>query len=321
MMKVVLAGTYPTNTYEKMKEMLPAYRFDFVKVDMQEDYDAMTDAEVIILRIFKCPAEVILRNPKLKMVMRWGAGFDSVDVETAGSRGVLVTNTPGANADAVSEMAVLLMLAVGRKLYSHRDSLKEGVWSQNTFMNSSTSLFGKTVGIVGGGNIGRKVARKVQAFGARVQYFDAFRLPEEMEKQFEMKYVPQDELIRTSDIISLHVPLLESTHHMLGKKELAEMKQGAIVINTARGGLVDDEALCEAVASGHLAGAGLDGVEVQPVPVDSPLLKNPNIVVTPHIGGGTADIGDVIMPMLVQDILDFEKTGTCAHVVNAKYLK
>lgn len=321
MIKVVLAGTYPAGTYEKMKKLLPEDRFDFAAVDRQEDYDAMTDAEIMILRIFKCPKEVIDRNPNLKMVMRWGAGFDSVDVKAAGERGVLVTNTPGANANAVSEMAVLLMLAVGRKLICHRESLKAGVWSQNTFMNSSYTLLGKTVGIIGGGNIGRQVARKVQAFGASVQYYDAFRLSTEMEEQFDMKYVTQEELIRTSDIISLHVPLLDSTKHMLNAETLAKMKQGAIVINTARGGLIDDQALVEAVNSGHLAGAGLDGVENQEMSPEDPLLNNPNIVVTPHVGGGTADIGEVIMPMLARDIEDFETTGTCSHVVNREYLK
>ena len=176
----------------------------------------MTDAEIMILRIFKAPKEVIERNPNLKMILRWGAGFDSVDIEAAGARGILVTNTPGANANAVSELAVTLMLTVYRKILEHTDSLRSGVWSKNTYLNSSFSLFGKTVGIVGGGNIGRQVALKVQAFGASVQYYDAFRLP-----------------------------------------------------------------------AGH------------------ELLTTPGIVVTPHVGGGTADIGDVIMPMLAKDICDF----------------
>lgn len=321
MRKVVLAGNYPTGTYEKLRKLLPEDRFDLVAVDREEDYDRMTDAEIMILRIFKCPKEVIDRNPGLKMVMRWGAGFDSVDVKAAGEKGILVTNTPGANAGAVSEMAVLLMLAVGRKLYSHRDSLKAGVWSQTTFTDSSYTLFGKTVGIVGGGNIGRQVARKVQAFGASVQYYDAFRLPAEMEEQFDMKYVSLEELIKTSDIISLHVPLLDSTRHMLNAETLASMKKGAIVINTARGGLIDDKALAEAVNSGHLGGAGLDGVENQEMTPEDPLLNNPNIVVTPHVGGGTADIGEVIMPMLAEDIISYEESGTCAHVVNREFLR
>ena len=320
MLKVVLAGTYPAHTYEKLRKLLPEDQFDFVAVDKQEEYDAMTDAEVIILRIFKAPKEVIDRNPDLKMILRWGAGFDSVDIEAAGAKGILVTNTPGANANAVSELAVTLMLTVYRKILEHTDSLRKGAWSKNTYLNSSFSLFGKLVGIVGGGNIGRQVAAKVQAFGAEVQYYDAFRLPEEMEEKCGMKYVSLEELIRTSDVVTLHVPLLDSTRHMIGADQLRAMKDGAVLINTARGGLVDDHALCAAVRAGKLLGAGLDGVEETPLPADHELLRTENIVVTPHVGGGTADIGDIIMPMLAKDIRDFAETGDCAHVVNRKYL-
>ena len=320
MLKVVLAGTYPAHTYEKLRKLLPEDQFDFVAVDKQEEYDAMTDAEVIILRILKAPKEVIDRNPDLKMILRWGAGFDSVDIEAAGAKGILVTNTPGANANAVSELAVTLMLTVYRKILEHTDSLRNGAWSKNTYLNSSFSLFGKLVGIVGGGNIGRQVAAKVQAFGAEVQYYDAFRLPEEMEEKCGMKYVSLEELIRTSDVITLHVPLLDSTRHMIGADQLRAMKDGAVIINTARGGLVDDKALCAAVKAGKLLGAGLDGVEEEPLPAGHELLTTPGIVVTPHVGGGTADIGDIIMPMLAKDIRDFAETGDCAHVVNRKYL-
>ena len=320
MLKVVLAGTYPAHTYEKLRKLLPEDQFDFVAVDKQEEYDAMTDAEVIILRIFKAPKEVIDRNPDLKMILRWGAGFDSVDIEAAGAKGILVTNTPGANANAVSELAVTLMLTVYRKILEHTDSLRKGAWSKNTYLNSSFSLFGKLVGIVGGGNIGRQVAAKVQAFGAEVQYYDAFRLPEEMEEKCGMKYVSLEELIRTSDVVTLHVPLLDSTRHMIGADQLRAMKDGAVIINTARGGLVDDKALCTAVKAGKLLGAGLDGVEEEPLPAGHELLTTPGIVVTPHVGGGTADIGDIIMPMLAKDIRDFAATGDCAHVVNRKYL-
>lgn len=321
MMNVVLAGQYPAGTYERLRAMLPEEQFTLTAVDTQEAYDAMTDAEIMILRIFKAPKEVIMRNPNLKMILRWGAGYDSVDIEAAGERGILVTNTPGANAGAVSELAVMLMLAVGRKLLCHTRSLSQGEWSKNTYLNSSFCLNNKLVGIVGGGNIGRLVAAKVQAFGAQVQYYDPYRLPVEMEEQCRMTYVPLETLIETSDIISLHVPMLDSTRHMLGGEEMKRMKDGAIIINTARGGLVDDEALVRAVRSGKLAGAGLDGVEREPLPAGDPLLTEPNIIVTPHIGGGTADIGDVIMPMLAQDIRDFAAGLELAHVVNKDYLK
>lgn len=321
MINVILAGQYPAGTYEKLRALLPEEQFRLKAVDTQEAYDAMTDAEIMVLRIFKAPKEVIVRNPDLKMILRWGAGYDSVDIQAAGERGILVTNTPGANAGAVSELAVMLMLAVGRKLLCHTRSLTQGEWSKNTYLNSSFCLNNKLVGIVGGGNIGRQVAAKVQAFGARVQYYDPYRLPAELEKEFRMTYVPLETLIETSDIISLHVPLLDSTRHMLGGEEMKRMKDGAIIINTARGGLVDDDALVQAVHSGKLAGAGLDGVEREPLPAGDPLITEPNIIVTPHIGGGTADIGDVIIPMLAQDIQEFAAGKEPSHVVNKKCLK
>lgn len=320
MLNVVLAGTYPAGTFGRLRAALPADQFTVTAVDTPEGYAAMTDAEIMILRIFKAPREVIQRNPRLKMILRWGAGFDSVDIQAAGERGIYVTNTPGANANAVSELAVMLMLAVGRKLLCHTESLRSGVWSKNTFLNSSFCLHNKLVGVVGGGHIGRQVAAKVQAFGARVQYYDPYRLPPELEQSSGMTYVPLAELLRTSDIVTLHVPLLDSTRHMIGEKELQSMKPGAILINTARGGLVDDTALAAAVRTGQLSGAGLDGVEREPLAADDELLQDPNIIVTPHIGGGTADLGDIILPMLTEDITSFAAGKEPGHIVNRQFL-
>ena len=319
-MKVVLAGKYPARTFETLKELLPESQFELEAVDTPEAYETMTDAEIMILRIFKAPAEVIERNKNLKMILRWGAGYDSVDIQAAGERGILVTNTPGANAGAVAELAVMLMLAVGRKLLCHYESLRQGEWSKNTFLNSSYSLNNKIVGIIGAGNIGRQVAKRVQAFGAKTQYYDEFKLTPAVEAAFSLPYVTFEELIKTSDIITLHIPLTDQTKHIIGAKELERMKPGAIVINTARGGLVDDCALAAAVRDGRLRGAGLDGVEREPLSPDDELLQDPNIIVTPHVGGGTADIGDVILPMLAQDIQDFAAGNDVKHVVNREYL-
>ena len=318
MKKVILAGTYPAHTFEKLRAMLPEEEFELKAVDTPEACDAMTDAEFMILRIFKAPRPVIERNPNLKMILRWGAGFDSVDIQAAGEHGVCVTNTPGANAGAVSELAVLLMLAVGRKLLCHTESLAKGEWSKNTFLNGSFCLNGKTLGVIGAGNIGRQVARK--AFGAVTNYYDPFRLSPEMESEYHLSYLPLKELLASSDLITLHVPLTEENRHMIGAAEIASMKDHAILINTSRGGLVDDKALAEAVASGKLLGAGLDVVEEEPLPAGHPLLTNPNIVVTPHIGGGTADIGDVIMPMLAEDIKTMAAGNLPIHTVNKEYL-
>ena len=320
MTKVILAGQYPAHTYETLQELLKDLPVELKAVDTPEAYEAMTDAEILILRIFKAPEAIIARNPKLKMIMRWGAGFDSVDIEAAGKRGILVTNTPGANADAVSELAVLLMLAVGRKLLCHTSCLRKGVWSKNDFINSSFTLVNKTVGILGAGNIGRKVAQRVQAFGAKTVYYAPFRLSGERGKAFNLKYMPLDELLPVADIITLHMPLTDDTKHMIDGAAIERMKTGAIVINTARGGLVDDCALFQAVQSGKLLGAGLDGVEREPLQPDDELFTNDNIIVTPHVGGGTADIGEAIMPMLVEDIRLLLAGDQPRLVVNRQFL-
>lgn len=320
MTNVILAGTYPAHVLEKFEAQLPKDRFNLRAISDEQEYNAMNDANIIILRIFKAPQAIIEQNPDLKMIMRWGTGFDSVDIKAAGKKGILVTNTPGANAIAVAELAVMMMLAVGRKLKCHMESLKKGIWSKNTFLNSSYTLNQKLVGVIGGGNIGRQVSKRVPAFGATVQYFDTFRLKEEMEKEFNMKYVPLETLLETSDIVTIHVPLMDSTRHMIGAGEIEKMKDGAIIINTARGGLIDDTALAKAVRSGKLSGAGLDGVEREPLSADDELLNDPNIIVTPHVGGGTADLADVIIPMIVQDIQDFSDGKMPNHVVNKEYL-
>lgn len=320
-MKIAIVGTYPAGTFEAFRNALEKREdLELLKIDTQEKFDSLEDADAIVLRIFKMPKEVVARFPSLKMIMRWGAGFDSVDIEEAGKRGIRVCNTPGANAYAVAELTVALMLAVGRKLICHDRAIRQGEWSKNTFLNQTVTLNHKLVGIVGGGNIGRQVAKRVQAFGAMVQYYDPFRLPAEMEEKLQMKYVELDELIRTSDVITLHVPLMESTRHMIGASQIETMKDGAILINVARGGLMDDEAVVKAVESGKLAGAGIDCVENEPAKPGDAILENPNIIVTPHIGGGSADISDVILPMITENVKLLADGQPLKYVVNEKYL-
>lgn len=320
-MKVAIVGTYPAGTFEKFKNYFSEKpEIEVVEVDTQEKFDALTEADAIVLRILKMPKEVVARIKGLKMIMRWGAGFDSVDIEEAGKHGIYVCNTPGANAYAVAELTVALMLAVGRKLICHDRAIHQGEWSKNTFLNLTRTLNNKVVGIIGGGNIGRQVASRVQAFGSTVQYYDPFRLPEEMEEKLHMKYVGLEELIRTSDVITLHVPLMASTRHMIGEKEIEKMKDGAILINVARGGLMDDGAVVNAVNAGKLSGAGIDCVEEEPAKLGSPILENPNIIVTPHVGGGSADISDVMFPMITENIELLEEEKALKYVVNKQYI-
>lgn len=317
-MNIVLAGPYPTGTLERFQSLLPRHRVNSVLT--QEEYDAMTDAECIIVRILKTPEAVIERNPDLKAVIRWGAGYDSVDIEAAGKRGVMVANTPGVNAYAVAELTLGLMILLSRKILGYCHNVQSGNWDRGVYGNASFSLNYKTVGIIGGGNIGRHVAARAQAFGARVQYYDPLRLPEEVEQQHHMTFVPLDQLLSTSDLISLHVPLLDSTRHMIGAEQLAAMKPSAYLLNTARGGLIDDAALLESLQKGHLAGVGLDCVEDENSAVTAQLLQCPNVIITPHIGGTTADLADAMIPFIAEKVTSLAETGTMHDIVNTQWL-
>ena len=316
-MEVLLAGTYPEGTLEKFQNTFAGTDIHVRAVVTEAEFKKESDVDAIILRILKMPKEVINRfSPRLKMIMRWGAGYDAVDIKAARERNIDVCNTPGANAYAVSELAVLLMLAVGRNLLAHEEKLREGVWSRELFNKTSQSLRGKIVGIVGGGNIGRQVARKVQVFGAKTFYYDAFRLSEEMEQQLELQYFEYEQLLKESDVITFHVPLMDSTAHMLNTENISLLKQNAIVINTARSGIIDDAALLEAVKNGHVLGAGLDCTEETPISKDNPLLQYPNFIVTPHVGGVTNDIAESIMPMIVENLRLIAKQESPKYVVN-----
>ena len=314
-MKVVLAGPYPAGTLERFQRLLPGH--EVVQVVDQDALDGMLDIHCLILRILK--PDAVLRNaPALKAVIRWGAGYDSVDVQAAGRRGIPVLNTPGVNAYAVAELALGMMITLNRKVLGYWNNVQQGNWDRGAF--ASLSLNHKTVGIVGGGNIGRRVAALVQALGAQVIYYDAFRLAPEREQELHMTYVSLDELVERADLVSLHVPLLDSTRHIIGAEQLSRMKPTACLVNTARGGLVDDSALLQALQRGQLAGAGLDCVEDEASQVTKGLTDTPNVLITPHIGGSTADLADAMIPTIGQIIQTLAEGGELNNVVNREYL-
>ena len=315
-MKIVLAGPYPEGTLAQFQALLPGH--EIRQVVSQEAYDALTDAECVIVRVLKTPEPVLANKPDLKAVIRWGAGFDSVDIQAAGRRGILVANTPGVNAYAVAELALGMMIILSHRALGYWANVRQGNWDRGAF--PSLTLNQKTVGIVGGGNIGRRVAALVQALGARVAYYDVCRMPPEREQELRMAYVPLEELVEQSDLISLHVPLLESTRHIIGAAQLACMKPTACLINTARGGLVDDGALLQALREGRLAGAGLDCVEDEGSPATKGLLEAPNVIITPHIGGSTADVSDAMVQTITEKILALSEGRDIGNVVNRAYL-
>lgn len=318
-MKIVLAGPFSEDVVMEFRKVLPQH--DFLHVTNEAEFLAQTTAEIIILRVMKAPESIIRNNPCLKSIIRWGAGYDSVDIEAAGKLGVYVSNIPGANAYAVSELAVMLMLAVGRSLLEHNKNVHAGIWKSDMYSTKALTLHGKLVGLIGGGAIGRQTAEKVRAFGATVQYYDICRIPEEIEIKLQMTYVDLDTLLKTSDIISLHIPLTNETRHIIDEKQLEMMKPSAIIINTARGGLINDKALVKAIAEQRIRGAGLDCIEKEPLHQTDQMQLYDNIIVTPHIGGISSDLAQVMIPRIRDEVVRISNGEPPLHLVNEKYLK
>lgn len=228
--------------------------------------------------------------PKLKLVQLLSAGYDRCDIEAARRAGVPICNNGGANSTAVSEHAILLMLAVAKRIVWQHANVSAGRWRGNNVDDVKLyELKGRTLGIVGLGTIGKKTARLARAFGMDVQYYDVIRLTEDQADAMGVRFSLFEEVLRTSDIVSLHVPLTRETKHMIGAAQLKLMKPTAYLVNTCRGPVVDEPALIEALTSGTIAGAGLDVFDREPPPPNNPLFGLPNVTLTAHFAGPTWD--------------------------------
>jgi phosphoglycerate dehydrogenase-like enzyme len=227
--------------------------------------------------------------PNMRLVQLLSAGYDNVDLEAARRAKVPVCNNGGANAISVAEHAIMLMLTVARRVVWQHGNVSAGRWRGNGPAPRMYELYDKTLGIIGLGTIGKKVARMAKGFGMRIQYYDIARLTEDQEDQLGVKFRLLRELLRTSDVVSLNVPLNASTRHMIGSAELALMKPHAILVNTCRGPVIDEPALLKHLSAGKIFGAGLDVFDQEPPPADNPLLKLDNVVLTAHFAGPTWD--------------------------------
>jgi phosphoglycerate dehydrogenase-like enzyme len=227
--------------------------------------------------------------PQMRLVQLLSAGYDNVDLEAARRAKVPVCNNGGANAISVAEHAIMLRLTVARKVVWQHGNVAAGRWRGNGPAPRMYELYDKTLGIIGLGTIGKKVARMAKGFGMRIQYYDIQRLTEDQEDQLGVKFRLLRELLRTSDVVSLNVPLNASTRHMIGTPELSLMKPHAILVNTCRGPVIDEQALYKHLSAGKIFGAGLDVFDQEPPPADNPLLKLDNVVLTAHFAGPTWD--------------------------------
>ena len=245
---------------------------------------------------------VLEATPTLKMIAKHGAGIDSVDLEAATERGIPVVNAGGANADPVAEYSIAVMMSLAREVPRLDRALRAGKWEKGTYMGRE--FRGRTVGIIGYGQIGRRVAEMAAALGAKVVAYS--RTPKAAVAGVRWE-TDLDRLLSTVDILSLHCPLTDETRGLIGSRELALMKPDAILVNTSRGPVVDEDALIEALTTGKLAAAGLDVFREEPTSPDNPLLKLPNVIVTPHVSAMTTEAMTRMGTSAAQQILDFVK--------------
>jgi phosphoglycerate dehydrogenase-like enzyme len=291
MTKILLTPRQPDVILDIVRSLTPAgFELMIANPGTPEFLQASADAEYFLGFARGMGNEFFRSAPKLKLVQLTSAGYDQVDVEAARKAKVPVANNGGANAIAVAEHTLMLMLAVMKKLVFHHNNVVAGKWRVGDFAETRTyELAGTTVGIIGLGNIGKKVARRVAAFDAKVIYYDITRLTEDQEDALGVKFVLKHELLSRADVVSLHVPLDDSTRGLIGERELALMKPNAVIVNTCRGPVIDEGALTRALAAKKIAGAGLDVLVDEPTKPDNPLLKLPNVTVTPHSAGPTWD--------------------------------
>lgn len=286
---ILFAPSQPEPILDIARSMTPR-GFELVVADVgtPEFYQAAAQAEYYLGLARQMGGEFFRAAPNLRLVQLISAGYDHVDVEAARKAGVPVANNGGANAIAVAEHTIMLMLAVLKRLVRFHNDVVAGRWRVGSLAETRVyELAGKSLGIVGLGNIGKKVARRAAAFDMDVQYHDIVRLTEDQEDALGVRFVLLDELLRTADVVSLHVPLDGSTRNLLGARELALMKREAILINTCRGPVVDEEALYGALRDEQIAGAGLDVLVEEPPPPDHPLFGLPGVTLTPHSAGPT----------------------------------
>jgi D-3-phosphoglycerate dehydrogenase len=250
---------------------------------------AVAGADALLVRsATRVDAEVVAASDRLKVVARAGVGLDNVDVQAATERGVLVVNAPTSNIVSAAEHAVALLLAVARRVPAADASLRGGEWKRSSF--SGVELAGKTVGVVGLGKIGQLFAQRIAAFGTELIAYDPY-VSSARAAQLGIGLVSLDELLERSDVISVHLPRTPETKGLLGTEALAKAKPGVLIVNAARGGLIDEDALAESIRSGHVGGAGVDVFATEPT-TSSPLFELPNVVVTPHLGASTSEAQD-----------------------------
>ena len=263
--------------------------------------------------------EVLTKASKLKMIQRTGVGLDNMDLDAVKRHGIPLYVNAGVNAGSVAEYAVMLMLSCLRRSYFVNTQMRKGIWKKQATGLTTYELSGKTVGLVGAGKIGRYVAGLLKAFGVKLLYTDKIRLDDSVETELALEYVPFEELLGRSDIVSLHCSFDKDSGALMGEKEFALMKDGAVFINTARGGLVDGQALLKALDDNKLSSCGLDVFCEEPLPKDHPFLNRDDVLLSPHIAGVSRDAFISMMQGGVENIRCFDE-NRCDEIEHSRII-
>lgn len=251
----------------------------------------------------------------LKVISRYGVGFERVDIKAAGEKGIIVTNTPGANSESVADMAIGLMLAAARKITFLDSQVKAGRWPRT----SGKEIYKKTMGILGLGAIGKAVALRAKGFSMDILAYDPY-FDENFAGEHKIKKCTLEEVISSSDFITLHLPVTESTRNIIDEDSIKNMKDGVVIINTSRGGLINEQAMYNGLKSGKIAGLGLDAFDKEP-PENSALFEFENVIATPHAGAHTAEAVDKMALMSAENAIAVLSGKECRYIVNSGYLR
>ncbi len=279
--------------YDLIRSTMPADRYELLTMegDSQEERLAkLAEAELVIVGGLRMSEEEVEAAGRLRLVLHQGVGYhDTVATEALMKRQIRLAVTPQGTSEGVAEHAIMMMLATGRRLAFCDSELREGRWHSNTFRSTARQLFGATVGIIGLGRIGKQVAKRLIGFETKTIYTDLLEMDGDIERELRVTRASFEEILTRSDFITLHVPLTPSTHHMIDGDAITKMRPGTTLINCARGPVASQDALLDALKSGHLGGVGLDVFEVEPLPAPNPFAEFPNVVLTPHHAPGTRD--------------------------------
>lgn len=289
--QIVLIDVVSPTMRRTLEENLPqGFELVFAEADTDDKAAAaVRGAEFVLVWSSYMPAQVVEAAAGAKLIQKVGEGTDRIDVAAAARFGIPVARTSGGNSISVAEATTMLILATLRRLPQAHNSVMAGEWRKFGFRQYSYELHGKQVGVIGLGKIGRIVAGHMQGFGARVVCFDMVQISVSEQERLGVQQLPLDELLATSDVVTLHVPLLPSTHHLIGRRELSLMKPTAVLVNTCRGSVLDESALYAVLSEGRILGAALDVFEKEPPGASNRLLSLNNVVLTPHNAGGTVD--------------------------------